>query len=353
MAAESGEENLAVIPAVPPSARLAEVERELHEIPGRFNFFQAVRLLLRIYSDRAPVGQFAHPAREALRFGANNSLAFPPSQIHSIQWEEAAPRMLVNFMGLTGPNGVLPYSYTNLISARLREKDRTLLAFFDMFNHRIISLFYQAWEKYRSSVAYERDGKDRLSQYLMCLIGMGTAGLQGRLAVRDETLLYYSGLLALQPRSATALRQILSSYFSVPADVEEFIGVWRSLDPSNQCEFKNGDSFSEQLGVGAVVGDEIWDQQSRVRVKLGPLTQEQYLAFLPAGNDYDALRAMTRFFCSAELEVEVQLILRRDQVPRCDLGKSVLSGPRLGWFTWMKSGAEFDRAPSDTVLLLV
>src|SRR5207249_12032760 len=168
-----------------------------------------------------------------------------------------------------------------------------------------------------------------------------------------ETLLYYSGLLGLQPRSATALRQILSSYFNVPADVEEFIGVWRSLDPSNKCEFKNAESFSEQLGVGAVVGDEIWDQQSRVRVKLGPLTQEQYLAFLPAGSDYDRLRALTRFFCSAELEVEVQLILRRDQVPHCDLGKTALSGPRLGWFTWVKSGLEFDRAPSDTILLLV
>ena len=121
MAAQSGEKDPAVIPAVPPSAKLAEVEQELREIPGRFNFFQAVRLLLRIYSDRAPVGQFANPAREALRFGANNSLAFPPSQIHSIQWEERPPRMLVNFMGLTGPNGVLPYSYTMLISARLRE----------------------------------------------------------------------------------------------------------------------------------------------------------------------------------------------------------------------------------------
>ena len=121
MAAQSGKKDLAVIPpAIPPSARLAEVERQMRETPGRFNFFQAVRLLLRIYSDRAPVGQFASPAREAVHFGANNSLAFPPSQIHSIQWTEDMPRMLVNFMGLTGPNGVLPYSYTMLISARLR-----------------------------------------------------------------------------------------------------------------------------------------------------------------------------------------------------------------------------------------
>ena len=50
------------------------------------------------------------------------------------------------------------------------------------------SLFYQAWEKYRSSVAYERDGQDRLSQYLRSLIGIGTGGLDNRLVVRDESL---------------------------------------------------------------------------------------------------------------------------------------------------------------------
>jgi predicted component of type VI protein secretion system len=48
----------------------------------------------------------------------------------------------------------------------------------------------------------------------------------------------------------------------------------------------------------------------------------------------------------------VQLILQREAVPKCDLGEAGLAGPRLGWFTWMKSGPEFDRAPADTVLLI-
>ena len=30
-------------------------------------------------------------------------------------------------------------------------------------------------------------------------------------------------------------------------------------------------SFSRQLGVGAVVGDEVWDTQGRVRIRIGPL----------------------------------------------------------------------------------
>ena len=254
-------------------------------------------------------------------------------------------------MGMTGPLGVLPRAYSELVIARLRGRDRTLAAFFDIFNHRMISLFYQAWEKYRSGVAYERDGKDRLSKYLMALIGMGTGGLQRRLKVQDESLLFYTGLLSLQPRSAVALRHILEDYFGVPAEVEQFVGAWQPLASSDQCDLESG-ALSAQLGVGAVVGDEIWDQQSRIRLRLGPLTQEEYLGFLPAGAAFEPLRELARFFCGMHLEIEVQLVLKREVVPQCDLGEGSLAGPRLGWFTWMKSGAEFDRAPADTVLLL-
>ncbi len=352
MAPESGTENPPVTPVGTPPDSLREVERDLREHPGRFEFFQAVRLMLRILGDREAGGGFPGSARDALRFQVHNSLAFPPSEIHAIDWEADIPAMTVNFMGLTGPLGVLPRAYSELIIARNRTRDRTLAAFFDIFNHRMISLFYQAWEKYRSAVAYERDGQDRLSQYLMSLIGLGTPGLQNRLLVKDESLLFYAGLLSLQPRSAVALRHILEDYFEVPAEVEQFVGAWQPLDPANQCGLAGDGSYSGQLGVGAVVGDEIWDQQSRIRLKLGPLTQEQYLGFLPSGAAYEPLRTLTRFFCGTQLEVELQLVLERAVVPRCDLGEDSLAGPRLGWFTWMKSGGEFDRAPADTVLLL-
>jgi type VI secretion system protein ImpH len=353
MATESGTSNLAVDSADRPVPDfLIEALEELREHPGRFDFFQAVRLLTRMMAPREPVGDFVKPSTEVVRFHTNNSLAFPPSEILSLDWTQLAPQMTVNFMGLTGPVGVLPYSYSEFIEGRIRERDRTLAAFFDIFNHRIISLFYQAWEKYRSAVAYERDGQDRLSHYLRCLIGIGTAGLDNRLIVRDESLLYFTGLLGLQPRSAVALRQILEDYFGVPADVEQFVGAWQALALPDQCEFDTGMSFSEQLGVGAVVGDEIWDQQSRIRLRLGPLTEEQYLGFLPGGGAFEPLRDMTRFFCGRHLEVEVQLVLQREEVPRCDLGKDDLAGPRLGWLTWMKSAGDFDRSPSDTILHL-
>jgi type VI secretion system protein ImpH len=325
---------------------------QLRQEPFRFEFFQAVRLLEKLFPERTPVGEFAHPGREVAHFGVHNSLAFPASQIQALDCPEDGPaQMTVNFMGLTGPAGVLPNPYTTLIIERLRASDGTLRDFLDIFNHRMISLFYRAWRKYRFDVACERGERDRFSFHLLSLLGLGTEGLQERLAVPDDSLVYYAGLLAQRPRSAQALTQILTDYFEVPVAIEQFSGGWFHLDPETQCCFSEGTSDSECLGFGAVVGDEVWNQQSKLRIVLGPLSLERYLEFLPGGLHWEPLRSWVHFFSNDELDFEVKLILERKQVPACELGAEDASASQLGWVSWMKS-APLGRDPDDTVLSL-
>ncbi len=330
--------------------RFAELERVLREDPFGFDFFQAVRLLGRILSNRQPVGQFSSPRTEVVRFGTGADFGFPPSQIAALDWPvDGQPLMRVNFMGLTGPHGVLPLYYSALLRERLRARDAALREFLDIFNHRIVSLFYQAWEKFRFTVAYERGDEDRLSPHLMDLLGLGTAGLPDRQQVPDEALVFRCGLLAAQARSAAALRLLLMDYFEVPVEIEQFVGAWHSLEEDTQCRFSETASYSEQLGMGAVVGDEVWDQQSTVRIRLGPLTLEQYRDFLPDGSAHAPLRALVRFFAGNELDFEVQLVLRKEETPACELGSEGAAGPRLGWLTWAKT-APMARNPDDGIL---
>ena len=332
-------------------AKSALEERLLSE-PYVFEFFQAVRLLERFFPDKVEVGKFAPPSREVVRFRANSTLIFPASEIQALTCPAKGPaEMKINFMGLTGPEGVLPLAYTVLLVERARAGDTAAADFFDTFNHRIISLFFQAWEKYRFWIAYERGERDQFSHHVLDLIGLGTAALQDRQVVLDDSLLYYSGLLAQHPRSAVALEQILSDYFDVPVEVEQFAGGWYRLATSDQCSFQGKESYSEQLGVGAVVGDEVWDQTARVRIKIGPLTLAQYEEFLPTGAAFEPLRVLTRFFSNDQLDFEVQLILKRDEVPRCELGADGESPARLGWTTWGRT-REMTRDPADTVLQL-
>ena len=69
----------------------SEVGEKLRREPFSFDFFQAVRLLERFFPERTSVGQFAHPETEVARFGVNPSLAFPASQIQSMDWPEETP----------------------------------------------------------------------------------------------------------------------------------------------------------------------------------------------------------------------------------------------------------------------
>lgn len=327
------------------------MEQVLHEDSCSFEFFQAVALLQRLRAQSEPVGHFSKPEDEAVTFRAHNTLRFPASQIQSIDYPEQGPaEMMVNFMGLTGPNGVLPYCYTEQILERLRSKDGAMQAFFDMFNHRMISFFYRAWEKYRFPATYYR-GDDTFTHHLLDLIGLGTPGLQDRQCVPDTALLHYAALVGAQARSAEALESILAGYFEVPVAVEQFAGAWYRLDPSSQCSMEDDGSESEQLGTGVVVGDEIWDQQSRVRVCLGPLSLEQYSSFLPGGSAHEPLKALVRFFSNDEFDFEVKLILQRDDVPRCEVGGETAGAPRLGWVSWLKS-APLEHNPGDTILNL-
>ena len=334
-------------------SRYAQVQRLLRTVPWEFQFFQAVRLLEQMQPGRQTIGRFVTPTREVVRFRATPMMAFPASQIQGLIWTEddddRQPVLMLNFMGMTGPLGVMPLYYTELIMERVRQKDRTLLTFLDMFNHRMVSLFYQAWEKYRLTIAYERGEGNRFSHLLRDIIGMGTPHLERRQVILDDSLLFYTGLLAMHTRPAESLRQILWDYFDVPVEIEQLVGAWHTLEVPNQCKFDKANTYSEQVGLGAIVGDEIWDQQSGVRIRLGPLSLKQYLDFLPTGAAYEPLQALLRFYSGWEIDYEVQLVLRKDEVPGCLLGDETEAGPKLGWVCWAKN-SEMNRNPDDTIL---
>jgi type VI secretion system protein ImpH len=330
------------------AAGLEAAARALAGEPASFGFFQAVRLLERLAPGRARVGGFGDPGAEVVRFGVNPSIAFPPSEVHELELDPAggAARMSVNFMGLTGPQGVLPLHYTLLVRHRARSREPAPAEFLDLFHHRLLSLLYRAWAKHRVAVAAERGERDPLLGHLLDLVGEGGG------SVPEAGLAAYAGLLSLPTRGAVALEQLLGDCFGVPAAVEQFVGGWYPLEPAELCRLGEDDGGpSDALGPGAVVGDEVWHPQSRIRVVLGPLSRRDYDRFLPTGADHALLRSLVRFHTHAQLEAELRLVLARDEVPGCVLGAEAGAGEPLGWSTWVRT-RPFDHDADDTLLPL-
>ncbi|HEX6750888.1 MAG TPA: type VI secretion system baseplate subunit TssG [Longimicrobium sp.] len=332
----------------PGDGGLAAAERALAAEPWGFGFFQAVRLLERLRPGRARVGFFGDPAAEVVRFGVNPSIAFPPSELHGVELEGEVARMSVNFLGLTGPQGVLPLHYTLLVRHRARAKEPAPGEFLDLFHHRLLSLFYRAWEKHRIAVAAERGERDPLRRHLLDLLGEG--GEAARRELPEEALAWFAGALAPPSRGAVALEQVLEECFGVPAAVEQFVGGWVPLDDGELCRLGEDDGGdSDALGWGAVAGAEVWHPQSRIRVVLGPLSKRDYDRFLPTGGAHGLLKALVRFHTHDQFECEVRLVLARDEVPGCVLGAA--DAEPLGWSTWVRT-RPFAEDAGDTLLRL-
>jgi type VI secretion system protein ImpH len=345
-----------------------------------FDFFQAVRVLERAMPERKPVGLDFAPADEIVRFRPNLSLAFPPAQIVALDAPgDERPNHLatVTFFGLYGVNGALPTHYTSMMMDLIRDlprsspERRSLRDWLDVFNHRLISLFYRAWEKYRFHIPFERGEPrrkepDTFTLAVRSLMGLGTPGLQNRLEVRadddagrerltwdsasqpkqaalaridDLALLYYAGFFAQRPRNAVNLQALLADYFMLPVEVRQFRGGWLAIPPDRQTQL--GELGT--LGVDAVAGDKVWDVTARFRIRLGPLSYEAFEGLLPDRNPVPARKAfflvaqLARLFVGPELDFDVQLVLAAKDVPETCMGDGEGAGPHLGWNVWLIS----------------
>jgi type VI secretion system protein ImpH len=340
-----------------------------------FDFFQAVRLLERLAPKRIPVGRVGPPGAEVVRFRALPSMSFPSSRgIYDLVGPEALdmpPIMTVSFLGLTGPSGVLPRHYTELILRLEREgKGKEKYAYrdwLDLFNHRFVSLFFRAWEKYRFYIPFERGecfakDPDTFTRCLYSFIGLGMPSLRNRLQVgvreeadgleqqkplvfiRDLALLHYSGLLAHRPRNAVGLQALLQDYFELPVEVRQFHGQWLILEPSSQSRM-SAEPANNQLGVNLVAGERVWDVQSKFRLRLGPMAYAQFRDFLPdrapvpQSKAFFLLVQLVRLYVGPEKDFDVQLVLQAPDVPGCRLAEGDNGGARLGWTSWLQSQA--------------
>jgi type VI secretion system protein ImpH len=329
-----------------------------------FRFFQAIRLLA--LSAPAEGGSAAIPP--ALRFGTPLSLSFPASEIMAVQSRvatcgqdeerpEADPLALlltIGFMGLSGPSGVLPNSYTELLIERRNfYRDTSAHGFFDLFSHRAISLFYEAWRKHRFYLGYEAGERDRFTRNLLDLVGVGLNSLQSRLqpegnGIPDVFLTHFAGLLSQKPVSSVNLAALLRAYFKVDAQVEPFVGQWISIPGDEQtCLGKHACA----LGDSAFAGQRLWDRQTKIRIRLGPLNEVEFADFLPGRAGAIALAELVQFCVGQSLACDITLSLRKDCVPMPQL-LGMNSPLRLGHNTWLHSRALADH-PDDARFALL
>jgi type VI secretion system protein ImpH len=300
---------------------LAELQAE----PGRFDFFELVRLLEHALS--ADVGAVDRTAfSDRIRFGHSPALAFPSSDVASLKVEGGSAEVETTFLGLLGTASPLTPEWTE--QALHDDDEGTLRAFYDVFHHRALSLLFAAWKAHALEGGFDLRGDDALSKRLRSL-----AGVDGWADSGDEPL---------SPMAAVGLADYQRGQPQT-IDLPSAEGLLRRLYPDWNVRLEGGvERFVEfthaerarlgvarnRLGDDLVYGDGCTEAEGLVRLLVGPVDAATYESLMPGGQDYARLERLTRqvFADTVDLELEVQ-VAAKDAVT-CVLGRR--TGGRLG-----------------------
>lgn len=322
-----------------PGQTSAAVIARLGEAGHLFDFFQLVYLLEHWLGHRAALGGAGPVAEEGVRFRPDPSLAFSPSDV---RWVEVAGederrrgelwdfRVVVSFMGLYGVASPSPVYFSELIGFEDMDPD-PLVDFLDLFNHRLISLYYRAWLRYRYPHRYEPGAADELSGCLLAFLGLADPLARPGLGVQPERLLKYVGLLSLHTRPPEAMRRVLADYLGdAEVRIQELVLRQVAIAPSNLNRL--GVSAST-LGSDLMVGARVPDRGGKLRVVVGPVSLERYLELLPDQALFGELCSLVDFQIFKRFEYDVELRLKGPEVPGLQVGG--VGAARLGWTSFL------------------
>ncbi len=303
-----------------------------------YQFFQLTELLLSALDEDAEHSAWGKQTR--LLFSTYGSLGFPASeisQIHRIQGALDAPEKLnleTTFMGLNGAQSPLPNFLLEAVSTEDEFGARKV--FLDFFNHRLLTLLYQIWRKYRYYVRFREDATDNFSAQLFSLVGLGDDRLRGETPINWCKMLSYAGLLMGRSRSPQAVSGIIAHCFDLD-NVE--IKEWqkRIIPIPHEQQMQLGIQ-NMTLGSDTVIGAQIADCMGKFKICLNDLSEARFADFLPSGKDHQALLTLVEFILREQMAFDLELVIKNGEVQPLQLSQD--NPPTLGWFSFLGEGCE-------------
>jgi type VI secretion system protein ImpH len=303
---------------------------------ARFDLLQALRVIESAYPDRPRLGRSLRPGDDVVRLAQEPRFGFVAAELGKYRPAAAGEpgRLIVNVAGLFGPNSPMPLYFTEYAHNRmLHAGDPTLVRFLDIFNHRLLSVFYRAWANTQPVIGLDRGqagagGYVGYVGYVSSLCGLVCPSSAGAGAAADLEKLQFSSLLASRTRPASGLGLLLSQYFGVPVAIQQFVGQWLRLARPDRTALQG--HGQRRLGEGLVLGSRVWDRQNKFRVVIGPVGARDMRRLLPGTSTHRRLLEWVDLYTGGLLEWDVELRVKPEEAPCLRLdGSARLS--RTGW----------------------
>ncbi len=318
------------------------IDELLREGP-RYEFYQAVRLLQEQHPGCAKLGYQGPVEQEVIRIFPTADLGFPPSdvaQVRPLLGPDGVTRYEIQttFLSLLGSQSPLPVYFSENVLQD--DSDESLVKeFLDLFHHRLHSLVYRSWEKYRIPIQFESAGGDFYSRRFLALVGLGSGTVPPNFRVSPLRLLAYAGLLTQVPHSASSLESILNDYLpGVDARIEECSAQWIPIEPQQHNRLGSRNS---SLGQDLTIGERVFDRSCTFTISMGPLDLATFMTYLPPGKQLAELDEIVDLFNNDCLDYYVGLWIRREEIPELKLGHP---HALLGWTTWVGRRPDEDQS---------
>lgn len=287
---------------------------------GNQDFFRTVwRIERQIRDERSPYHRVGHdgwPNQELVRFRTSQHMGFAGQDLVEAREKRRSEGSLsaeltVDSLGLTGARGALPAHYTEMVLSQLKARSPALRDFLDLFNHRLLSLFYRSWEKTQPAVHQERTEGDIFTTILRSLTGSGS-----------DWEIHYGAALARGPRSATTVRMMLADVADMPVEVQSLQGGWESISTGDQTQLPGRSMPQGQyahLGE-AILGGRAWIADKGADIVFHPKDNGQLESLLPGGRVSAAVAKLTNRLVGHQLQLRY----------RAEAKLEGLKGARLG-----------------------
>lgn len=279
------------------------------------NFYRLCQLLEQSQPDNPVMGSTWQVRQETVRFRPHPGMGFPASEIKAFEPAEQPhlpATVRITFMGLYGVTSPLPTHYVNDI-AQQREGHEVTADFLDIFNHRLITQYYRIWRKYSYPATFEAGGRDKTSQYLLGLIGLGVDGCTASVAAPLSRFLALLPVMLLPGRTAEGMVSLVS--LLAPGTQAK---IWHHDKKRMQLRAPLTLSASQPVTLAnrPVMGNYATDVNSQVLMQLSTSDPEEVQGWLPGGELYADLMALLHVYLGSRLDVRLQLCVDSNQLPQ-------------------------------------
>lgn len=289
--------------------------------PEKFSFTKAVDFVVRYLN--FDVGDMSGCNIQNINIKSRCNFQSKFSDIYEIEGLfENNVEIITNMQGIVGIEGTLPDCYAEEYILDNRNMKDSIFEFFDIFNHRMLSMRYIFEKKQVVRCLSVRVKNSVIGKIISSLSGFDfqddSQFLENSL-IPDQFKISSQWALWRNTRSSYILKIILSNFFDVKVDIEQFVGGFTEEISRDECSLL-GRQYNS-LGIDFLLGRKVWDDSMGIKINIGPLNFDQYISFLPKRSKFDEkisilekLKSIIRVYVPYNIRVMVLFYLGEDYV---------------------------------------